>query len=111
MLKVEVDIGLCPATITCITKVNMVYCSLYQEIMLVGMGELDINPRPYTLHPEEEIVSVKVQVMEVGLKISTIIICSMLYKVLMELVEVDIGLVPALIHPIIQLIMIYHLYL
>ena len=51
-LKVEVDIGIKPATITPITKVKVVDCLLYQEIMLVVMGELDISPRPSTIPPK-----------------------------------------------------------
>ena len=49
------------------------------------IGELDIGSTPATLPTEEEIVGVKVKDMEVGLKRSTTITCSMLEKVLMAL--------------------------
>ena len=49
------------------------------------------------------------QDMEVGLRISTNLPCSMLYTVLMVLGEVDLGLGPALLPPIIQVIMLDHL--
>ena len=42
--------------------------------MLVMRG-LDIGPRTSTLHPEEYIVGIKVQDIEVGLKISTTLHC------------------------------------
>ena len=51
----------------------------------------------------------KLQGIEVGLKISTTRPCSILDKVLMGLVEVDLGLGLSLITPIIQLIMLDHL--
>ena len=65
---------------------------------------MDIGPIPATLSPKEEIVGVMVKDVEVVLNISTTIHCSMLDKVLMVLVEVDLGLGPALLHPIIQVI-------
>ena len=78
---------------------------------MVAMGELDIGTITANLTPKKEIVGVTLEDMEVGLKISTTIPCSMLEKVLMELVEVDLGLRPALLHLIIQLIMLYHIIL
>ena len=77
----------------------------------MAMGELDIGTITANLTPKKEIVGVTLEDMEVGLKISTTIPCSMLEKVLMELVEVDLGLRPALLHLIIQLIMLYHIIL
>ena len=50
-----------------------------------------------------------VQYTEVGLKRSTTRPCSMLEKALMALVEVDIGIGPALLPPIIQVTMVDHL--
>ena len=73
------------------------------------MGELYIGPRPANLSRKEEIVGVTLQDVEVGMKISTTITCSMLEKVLMALVEVHLGLGPALIPPIIHVIMLDHL--
>ena len=73
------------------------------------IGGFDIGPRPATLTPKEEIVGVTVQYMEVGLKISTTLPCSMLEKVLMLLVEVYLFLVPSLFTPTIQVIMVDHL--
>ena len=61
---------------------------------MVVMGELDIGPIPGTLPTKEEIVGVKVKDMEVGLKRSTTLPCSMLEKVYMALVEMDLGLGP-----------------
>ena len=52
-----------------------------------------------------------VQDMEVGLNISTTWPYSMLEKVLMELVEVDICLRPVLLPPIISVIVVDHLVL
>ena len=49
----------------------MVDCCIFQEILLVVMGELYIGPITDTLPPKEEIVGVRVQDMKVGLKIST----------------------------------------
>ena len=75
------------------------------------MGELNIGSRPATLNPKYEIVGVTVQDMEVCLKISTTHPCSMLYKLLMEFVEVDLGLGTTLLPPIIQVIMVDHMIL
>ena len=50
-----------------------------------------------------------VKYMEVDLKISTTCPFSMLDNFLMSLVEVDPGLGPALLLPIIQVIMLYHM--
>ena len=80
---------------------------IFQEILLEVMRELDICPRPATLHTEEEIVGVTVQDMGVVLEISTTIPCSILKKVFMALGEVDISIGTALLLPIIQLIMAF----
>ena len=72
----------------------------------MDMRELDIFPIPDTLTSKEEIVGVMVQDMEVGPRRSTTSPCSLLEKVLMVLVELDIGLRPALLHPIIKVIMV-----
>ena len=50
------------------------------------------------------------QDMGVGLKRSTTRTCSMLEKVFMELREVHLGLGPALLHPIIQVTILDHLF-
>ena len=50
-----------------------------------------------------------VKYMEVGLKRSTACPCSILDKVLVALVEVDIGIGPSFIPPIIQVIMLDNL--
>ena len=47
--------------------------------------------------------------MKVGLKISTTYPCSIFRKVLISLVEADLGLEPSLIPPIIHVIMVDHL--
>ena len=52
-----------------------------------------------------------VQEVEVGLKISTALTCTILDKVLMVLGEVYLGLRPALFPPIIQVILVYHQFL
>ena len=109
MLKGEVDIGLRPDITLPITKVNVVDCRLFQYILLVVMEELDICTRPATLPPEEEIVGVTVKDMEVGLKRSTTLPCSILYNMLMVLGELDLIIVTYLLPPIIQAIMSYHL--
>ena len=70
------------------------------------MGQFDIGTIPANLPPKEDIVGMIVQDMEVGLKVSTTIYCSMLDKVLMELGEVDLDLGTYLIPPIIKVIMI-----
>ena len=49
--------------------------------------------------------------MEVVLKISTDLPCLMFEKVLMTLVEVGFCLIPALLPPIIQFIMVDHMFL
>ena len=73
------------------------------------MGDLDIGPIPATTPPKDEILWVTVQEMEVGMNISTTIPCSMQEKMLMALGEVDLGLGPALLPPIIKVIMVDHL--
>ena len=73
------------------------------------MEDLDIGPIPTTLPPKKEIVGVTVQDMEVGLIRSTTLTCSVLENLLMALVEVDLGLVQALLPSIIQAIRVYHL--
>ena len=75
MLKGERDIGLRPAIITPITKVNVVDFWLHQEILLVVMGELNIYPISATLPPKEEILGEMVQDVGVGLKRSTNVTC------------------------------------
>ena len=70
------------------------------------MGYLDIGTIPSTFTTKEEIVGVMLKNMEVGLKISNTIPCSMLDKVLMELVEADLGLIPAPPLPIIQVVLV-----
>ena len=40
------------------------------------MGELDVGPRPDTLPPKEEILGMMVQDLELGMKISTTLPCS-----------------------------------
>ena len=70
------------------------------------MRELGISPVPATLPPKYYIVEVVVQDMEVGLNRSTTCPFSMLDKVLMVLVEVDLGLIPSLLPPIIKVIMV-----
>ena len=52
MLKGKMGIGIQPATILPITKVNLVDCWIFQYILLVVMVELDIGPRPATLPPK-----------------------------------------------------------
>ena len=64
MLKGDVDIGLIPTTISPITKVKVVYCWLFQDILLLLMQELYIDPRPATIPPKEETVGVVLQDME-----------------------------------------------
>ena len=73
------------------------------------MIDLDICPRPATLPPKEEILGGMDKYTEVGPNRSTTCTCSMFEKVLMALVEVDIGIIPALLPPIIQVIMVDHL--
>ena len=63
------------------------------------MIQLDIGTRPANLPPEKEILGVMVQYVEGYLKRSDTLPCSMLYKLLRELVEVDIGHKPALLPP------------
>ena len=53
MLKGELDIGLQQANIPPLTKVNVADYCIFQDILLVLMGELDIGPRPSTLLTEE----------------------------------------------------------
>ena len=62
------DIGIQPATIPTITKVNVVHCWIFQEILLVVMVELGIGLRPFTVPPEYDTVWLTVQDMEIGLK-------------------------------------------
>ena len=75
------------------------------------MGDLDIGSRPATLPTKEEIVGVMLQDMEVGPNISTIHPSLMLEKLLMVLGEVDFGLGLDLLPPIIQAIIVDHLFL
>ena len=73
------------------------------------MGELDLCIIPATLTPKEYKIGLLVQDTEVGPKRSTTRPCLMLDKLLMALVELDLGLGPAVLPPIIQVIMVYHL--
>ena len=73
------------------------------------MLELDICRIPFTLTPREDRLGVMVKYMEVGPKRSTTRTFSMLDKVVMVLVELDIGLVLDLLPPIIQVIIVNHL--
>ena len=111
MFKGEVDICLIPDTILIMVKVNMVDSLFFKKILLVAIGELDLGTIPDTIPPKEDIVGVMVQDMEVVLKRSTTRTCSMLEKVFMELLVVDLDLGPALLPPIIQVIMLDHLLL
>ena len=79
----------------------------FQEILV----DLYLGPRPASLPPKEDIVGVMVQDMEVVLKRSTTRTCSMLDKVLVVLVEMDIGIRPDLLPIIIQVIILDHLVL
>ena len=72
-------------------------------------GDLDIGPIPETLPPKEKTVGGTVQCAELGLKRPTTIPSKMLEKLLMTLGEVDIGLGPAPLIPIIRVMMVYHL--
>ena len=76
--------------------------------MFVVIGELDISTIPETITPKEDILGGLVQDAELGPKISSIITCSMLKKVLMVMGEVDIGIRPSLLPPTIQVILVYH---
>ena len=73
------------------------------------MGELDIGPRSASITNKEEIVVVMMQYMKVGLKRSSTCPFSMSDKVLIVLGEVYLGIRPALLPPIIQVIMVYQL--
>ena len=75
------------------------------------MGELDTGPMSDTLNTRYDIVGVLLQDMELIMKISTTRPCSMMERVLLALGEVDLSLVPALLPPIIQLIMVDNLVL
>ena len=74
----------------------------------MGMGELDIGPILATLPPKEYIVGLMVQDVEVVMKRSTTLPCSMLDEVLMAVGEGDLGLLPSLLPPIIQVILVDH---
>ena len=100
-----------PDTIPPLTKVNVVDCLIFQEILLVVMGELDICPKQATIPTKEYIVGVTVQETEVGLKRSITLPLFMLGRVLMALVEVNLGLRPAILSPVIQVIMVNNLVL
>ena len=110
MLKLEVDIyiGLIPATIPPITNVHVVDCWHHHNILFFLMVELDIGQITATLTPKDRLVGLMVQDVEVGMKRSVTLICSMLEKVLIVMLEVDIGLRPALLPPVIQVILVYH---
>ena len=91
--------------------------------MVVVVGDLDIFPRPATLPPithvtmvdclvymnlKEEIVGVMVQDVKFDLKRSAPPLFTVLENLLIMLGEVDICLIPSLIPPIIQVILVYH---
>ena len=71
------------------------------------MVQLDIGTRPANLPPEKEILGVMVQYVEGYLKRSDTLPCSMLYKFLMVMGELDICIRPDLLPPIIQFILLY----
>ena len=70
------------------------------------IGEVGICPITATLPTKEYILGVTIQYLEVVLNGSTSIPGSMLDKVLIALGEVDIGLVKALLRPIIQVVIV-----
>ena len=65
--------------------------------------------RPATVISKEEILDIMVQDMELGPKKTTTSSYSMLEKVLIKLEEVNLCLIPALLPPIIQVIMVDYL--
>ena len=127
-MMVDVDIGL---------KMPSIFPLTVWDKLLVVIGEMDIGPTPPTLPPitqviivdcyiylvliammmillvkmKEVIVGVVVQDVEVGLKISSTITFSIVYKVLIVMVEVDICLRPTPLPPIIQVGLVYHWFL
>ena len=72
------------------------------------MVDLDLGLRPDTLPSKDDILGVVVQDVELGLKRSTTIPCSMSDKVLMAMVESDLGLRTDLLPTIIQVFLIDH---
>ena len=77
------------ATLPPINQVIMVDCLVYMNLKENMVGEM-------------------VQAVEAGLKRSSTLPFTVLDKVLMVMGDVDIGLIPALIPPIIQVILVYH---
>ena len=73
------------------------------------VGELGTGTRPATVISKEEILDIMVQDMELGPKKTTTSSYSMLEKVLIKLEEVNLCLIPALLPPIIQVIIVDHL--
>ena len=72
------------------------------------MVELDIYPIPDTLPPKEKISGMMVQDKERCLKRVTPLPCTMLEQVLMAMGEMNICLSPALLPPIIKVILVDH---
>ena len=72
------------------------------------MGELNIANRPATLPIKKDIVGVMAQDVDVGVKISAAIPSLMLEKLLMSMIELDLGLGTSLLPPTIQLILVDH---
>ena len=75
MLEGEVYIGLQTATIPPITNMNVVDCWIFQEILLVVMGELYIVSRLATIPPKDDIARVMVQDIELVINISNTLHC------------------------------------
>ena len=75
------------------------------------MRDLDIGPIPATIPSAEGILGMTVQDMDVRMKRSTNITCSMMDKLLMALQEVYIYIGPALLPPINKLIILDHIIL
>ena len=72
------------------------------------MEELYRGPIPATLTPKEDIVGMMLQYVELGMKISNTLTCLILDKVFMVMGEVDLGLIPEIVPPIIQVILVDH---
>ena len=72
------------------------------------MGELDIGPRQSNIPPKGKIVGVMVQYVELSLKISNNLPCSLLEKVLTETREINLGFRQALLPSIIQVLLVDH---
>ena len=100
MEMVGVEICLRPVTLTPINQVTVIYCWVYLLLLALLIKVFMLM--------NEVIVVVMMEVVDLFLKRSANLLLNFLDKVLMVMVDVDIGIIPSPIHIMIQVELVYH---